>query len=51
MTKKELLAALEKYDDENEIEFFDRENDTFLELQTVEESVGDWNLRLNFDHQ
>lgn len=46
MTKKELIDALEKYDDENEIEFYYEDGGATFELDSIEESIEDYSLRL-----
>lgn len=44
MTKKDLITVLEKYDDDNEIYFYDKDSTNFLSLEAIEESTSDWIL-------
>lgn len=48
MTKGELVKLLDKYDDENEIEFEDLDISKVIQLDSIKESATSDNITLQF---
>lgn len=48
MTKKEFIDLFEKYEDNVDIQFYFQDNDTWMNLKTIEQDVEDGSLNLNF---
>lgn len=48
MTKKEFIDLFEKYDDDADIQFFNQDDDTWIEPKTIEQDVEDDSLIVNF---